>query len=296
MILFWIFVEYKKIFPSLLAILLGWVHLQGFVNFTSKDNTTKQSMHVMSYNIGYLYNIPSKKRADKKKKVAEFKTFISDQDEVDVFCFQEVNKYSKEKISDVLNEYHVHEMKARGTCIYSKYPIKAKGEIDFGTNTNSCLWADLEHPKGTIRVYSVHLQSNRVSKQADEIIDNANLQEKETWDGIRGILSKYSQTTRKRAKQAALVADHAAKSPYPVLISGDLNDPPTSFTYSRLCSDYQDSFVEAGSGIGTTYAGKIPMLRIDYILADDNFSVHSFNVKKKNFSDHYPIVGSYDLK
>ena len=142
----------------------------------------------------------------------------------------------------------------------------------------------------------MHLQSNKVSKDAVDVIDNVNLQEKRTWQGIRGILGKYSSASKVRAKQSEKVAEHAATSLHPTIICGDGNDPPTSFTYSRLCGDYQDSFIEAGSGIGTTYAGRIPMLRIDYIFVDDKFKVNSFKILKENFSDHYAVKGAYKIK
>ena len=195
----------------------------------------------------------------------------------------------------MLPDYHVHEMPRRATFIISRYPISSNGDIDFGTSTNSCIWADIKTPSGKVRIYTAHLQSNRVSKDAVVVLDNANLQEKKTWNGIRGILSKYSQTSRKRAKQAQMIADHAAKCAHKKIIAGDVNDPPTSYTYSRLCGDFQDSFVEAGAGIGTTYAGRIPMLRIDYIFADNDFKVESFEVLKESYSDHYPVKGVYSF-
>ena len=34
-----------------------------------------------------------------------------------------------------------------------------------------------------------------------------------------------------------------------------------------------DHFKKKGLGIGTTYAGALPGLKIDYIFADDNFKV-----------------------
>lgn len=295
MVVFWLFVEFKYLFLSLIVILLGWFHFQGFINFSGKSEGTAH-LKVLSYNIGFSYPLRSGSKEAKVHNKEELKSFFLAQDDVDVFCLQESSSYSREILKNSFSEFYTHEVDRRGTFIFSRYPIIRHGEISFGTSTNSCLWADINLKDDTIRIYNMHLQSNQVSLDAVKIIDNVNLQEKKTWDGIRGILRKYRNTSRVRARQSQKVAEHAASSIHPTIICGDGNDPPTSYTYSRLYDDFQDSFIESGSGIGTTYAGKIPMLRIDYIFVDDQFEVNSFDVLPKTFSDHYAVKGGYRIK
>lgn len=294
MVLFWMLVEFKYLFASLITIFIGWSHLQGFVNFSTLSDEPGD-LTVMTYNTNFFYSVRkgAKKEVDKKKK--EVSLFFAEHKDVDVFCLQESSKFSKDILKNLLPDFHVHEIPKRATFIISRYPIVSNGEIDFGTITNSCIWADIKTLSGKVRIYTAHLQSNKVSTDAVVVLDNANLQEKRTWNGIRDILGKYSQTSRKRAKQAQMIADHAAKCGHKTIIAGDVNDPPTSYTYSRLCGDFQDSFVAAGAGIGTTYAGRIPMLRIDYIFADNDFEVESFEVLKEDYSDHYPVKGVYSF-
>ncbi len=294
MVLFWMLVDFKYLFASLITILLGWSHLQGFVNFSTLSDEPGD-VTIMTYNANFFYSMRKGSKKDKKKKSAEISSFFKKHNDVDVFCLQESSDFSEDILKGIFSNYHVHEIPKRATFIISRFPIVSSGEIDFGTTTNSCIWADLKTPNGKVRIYTAHLQSNQVSKDAVVVLDNANLQEKQTWNGIRGILSKYSNTSRKRAKQAQMIANHAAKCTHKTIIAGDVNDPPTSYTYSRLCGDFQDSFVEAGSGIGTTYAGRIPMLRIDYIFVDEGFTVESFEVLKENYSDHYPVKGVYSF-
>ncbi len=295
MILLWLFVDYKYAFLSFLTIILGWTHLQGFVNVSS-NNEENSELKIMAYNLGFSYPLRSGSKEEREKKKKELKAFFLSQSDVDVFCLQESSSFSRKILKRNYKNYYFHEIERRGTFIFSKYPIIKHGEISFGTSTNSCLWADVNFKNDTIRIYNMHLQSNRVSKDAVKVIDNVNLQEKKTWIGIKGILGKYSSASRVRARQSQKVADHAAKSLHPTIICGDGNDPPTSFTYSRICGDYQDSFIEAGTGIGTTYAGKIPMLRIDYIFVDDQFQVNSFDILTEYFSDHYAVKGGFDIK
>jgi endonuclease/exonuclease/phosphatase (EEP) superfamily protein YafD len=85
-------------------------------------------------------------------------------------------------------------------------------------------------------------------------------------------------------------------SPYPVLFGGDLNDVPNSYTYFTVRDDLQDAFLKKGFGIGRSFSGLSPTLRIDYIFTDDKFKVLQFNRLVKNLSDHYMIVADVKLK
>ena len=75
-----------------------------------------------------------------------------------------------------------------------------------------------------------------------------------------------------------------------MIICGDFNDTPSSYTYHRISDHRKDAFVESGSGFGTTYAGEFfPAFRIDFILHDPGFSSTGFHRHKTPFSDHFPI-------
>ncbi len=295
MILIWLFVDFKYLFLSLIVILLGWFHLRGFIN-ASSESEDNSNLKILTYNMGFGYPLRSGSKESREKKKDELKSFFISQSDVDIFCLQESSSFSRKILKRCFSDFYKHEIDKRGTFIYSRYPIIRHGEISFGTSTNSCLWADVNLENDTVRIYNIHLQSNRVSNDAMEVIDNANLQEKKTWVGIKGILRKYSSASRVRAKQSQKIAEHAARSLHPTIICGDGNDPPTSYTYSRICGDYQDSFIKGGFGLGTTYAGKIPMLRIDYIFVDDQFQVNSFDVLRESFSDHYAVKGGYNIR
>jgi endonuclease/exonuclease/phosphatase family metal-dependent hydrolase len=57
-----------------------------------------------------------------------------------------------------------------------------------------------------------------------------------------------------------------------------------------------DTFKDKGAGLGTTFNGVIPLLRIDYILVDPKFQVSKFNIIKEKYSDHFPIATLISLK
>ena len=106
----------------------------------------------------------------------------------------------------------------------------------------------------------------------------------------KNIINKIKTASVKRSKQVDAVANHIESSPYPVIICGDFNDPPSSYTYNRISGDLKDAFVESGSGFGNTYNGLIPLLRIDYILHSPQIRSTDFKTVKQNLSDHFPIT------
>jgi len=296
MILFWMLVDFKKLFLSLIAVILGWSHLQGFVNFGGNE-TTPAELKILTYNVGFGYPVRSGRKEMRAKNKEALSSFFLMHDDVDIFCLQESSAYfSRRILREAFPGYHAVEVENQATFLFSKYPIVQYGNVPFGTSTNSCLWADFDLGNDTIRVYNVHLQSNSVSLDANEVIDNVNLQEKKTWQGIRGILGKYSASSKVRARQAQKVKAHALLSEYPTIILGDINDPPTAYSYRKLSNGFQDAFIQAGNGIGTTYAGKIPMLRIDYILVDDHFETKTFTVLEEPYSDHYAVKAGISFK
>ena len=74
-----------------------------------------------------------------------------------------------------------------------------------------------------------------------------------------------------------------------VIICGDFNDTPLSYIYRTFAHQRKDSFCEQGIGFGTTYAGNIPALRIDYILTDPIFQIETHEVYRFKVSDHYGV-------
>jgi endonuclease/exonuclease/phosphatase family metal-dependent hydrolase len=80
------------------------------------------------------------------------------------------------------------------------------------------------------------------------------------------------------------------ESPYPMVLCGDFNDLPNSYAYRKVRGNLADAFTELGSGVGNTYSGIVPTLRIDQIFIDPSFQVTQYFRHKKKLSDHYPVI------
>jgi endonuclease/exonuclease/phosphatase family metal-dependent hydrolase len=288
-IMFWMFRKWTRIWPSLVCLLLGWNQFFGFIAINSpKEESKGDQLNIVNYNISNGLNAYSKDKEEQSIKRHAMVDFLQSFDDVSIFCLQEVSDYGLEIVGKAFSEFNIYS-KNKGAIIVSKYPIIKKGEIDFGTKTNSCLWADIKLPQDTVRVYSFHLQSNQISRAAENLANQTEIDQKKAWYDIKGILRKYKNRHIKRSKQVDLIAKHANDSPYKVFLGGDLNDPPQSYTYKIMAQLGKDAFRNSGSGIGTTYNGVIPLLRIDYMFVDPTLIVQNSVIVKENYSDHYPI-------
>jgi endonuclease/exonuclease/phosphatase family metal-dependent hydrolase len=112
-----------------------------------------------------------------------------------------------------------------------------------------------------------------------------------------GLLRRFKRGLVARSTQADTLAARIERSPYPVILCADLNDLPYSYTYDQLADRLQNAWATAGLGVGTTYNGKLPLLRIDNQFASPRFEVLGCRVRQDMpYSDHFPIEAEYRLK
>ena len=296
MIGIWIALKKKYFFFSLACIVMGWNHFNGFIGLHfGAEYPNGKTIKVMTYNAQKFPFIKAGYRIIDESKSKEVFRFLESKGKPEILCLQEVDDYHSEPLVNHFEFKDYYKIRYYGTAIFSKYPILEKGRIEFDIKVNSCLWADIQIDDEIVRVYSLHLQSNSVSNVTEKVMNEGQLKEKETWSDIRTILGKFKRTTKIRASQSKIIAKHISESPYPVILCGDFNETPQSFAYRNISNNLKDTFKEKGLGIGSTYAGSIPALRIDYILTDEKFQVINNSILRKSYSDHYPVISTLSI-
>ena len=79
------------------------------------------------------------------------------------------------------------------------------------------------------------------------------------------------------------------------MVTGDFNDVPNSYAYHTIGGPMNNAFVEKGSGLGRTFSGISPVLRIDNIFVDTKMNVLQFILLKKKLSDHFPLMADVEM-
>ncbi|MCU0433251.1 MAG: endonuclease/exonuclease/phosphatase family protein [Bacteroidia bacterium] len=181
-----------------------------------------------------------------------------------------------------------------GVATFSRFPVLNQGRIVFNNRSNNiCIYTDLLIRRDTVRVYNMHLQSIHFGYDDYEFIEKVQSGEDagNEMKASRNILRRLKRAYTKRAGQADAIAEHIANCRHAVIVCGDFNDTPVSYTYETLSNNLKDAFMVSGSGFGKTYENRTPFPRIDYILHSPVLQSFGFRtLRTKNMSDHYPVV------
>lgn len=175
--------------------------------------------------------------------------------------------------------------------IFTKYRIIKSGEIDSLPRYNG-IWTDLKIGDDTLRVINVHMQSTSISSEDTQFIQHHEyIYDNERKSKFRKIVSKLAENNCKRAVQARHIRSFIESSPYRVIVCGDFNDVPMSYTYRCMSDGLTDAFCDAGDGYSYTFDGYFRLLRIDYMLVSPDTEVISYEVDNEaEYSDHYPVM------
>ena len=82
----------------------------------------------------------------------------------------------------------------------------------------------------------------------------------------------------------------------PLILCGDFNDTPVSYTYQTIRGDLlKDGFKSCGNGYGYTFHGFFDLLRIDFILYSQGIHPVSYYSLPQEWSDHNPVFMGFTL-
>ena len=263
-----------------------------FFEFSTPDKSIK----VLSYNVR-LFGLYDDTTTQTRDHIFAFLR----KENPDIAFFQEYYRQDKptqfetyDSLYKIMGARDYHERSAHnkkghrnfGIAIFSKFPMIARGDVIFEEQSNMdfnfCVFADIVANTDTFRVYNVHLQSIRLSEPGTT-------QDLGVFSKLTRGIDKMRIAYHKRANQSRKVIEHMKSSPYPVLLCGDFNDTPISYTYHQFNKSLTDAFLSSQWGLGKTYIGTIPAGRIDYIFHSTGIDCFDFTVHNVSFSDHRPI-------
>ncbi len=312
---FWLFVKPRLSFISLIAIIGCWKPLQQVVrpqishNFIMKKDPV--AVRVMSWNVAHFDIIEHKTHPEKKQQMlAAIKELNPD-----VACFQEmvasdsapnaINDLAdfKEKLQMPYTHYAYNpkldfDAKHRfGIIIFSKYPIINRQMISYAPRDYNSIFqfADIVKGTDTIRVFNIHLQSLKFSRDNRRYLEDPTLNDEADLEKSKTVLAKLRIGFKKRKVQSERIQKAIGESKYPVIVCGDFNDVPNSYAYNCIGQGLTNAFAAKGAGIGSTFDGISPTLRIDNIFAGPPFKVQQYLRTRKKLSDHFPITADLVL-
>ncbi len=275
---------------ALTLLVVGIYQASIIFNITTNDNYEKLDIiNIVSFNSGNPDTLnPNQTRIATFKQIQFLKS--------DILCLQEFTNFHEKEI-DVLENfkhkvsvdyYGNYYSDSSGLSIYTNYEITNFGHLKQKLEDAYALWCTLNIDNDTITLINVQLQSIRLEE--DELKSMTEFSKLISLPGnFFSIYSKLKRGLLWREEQVTMITKLINSSNYPVILCGDFNDPPSSYTYREIVKLLNDGFVEKGKGLGTTYAGRLPFLRIDYIMVKEGIDVISYDKINNTYSDHYGI-------
>ena len=292
-IIWWLFRKSNFAFISTAMLLAGGVYLKSTFGFRFDTGELKtHDIEVLSYNVRY-FNTGNNATFKDENGLLQMVSHIS-QLNSDILCFQEFynnnhSSFSNTKAHFLNNGYrnfqfgdiNISNKNNAGLAIFSRFPLVKKGSVNFSHNTgNKAIFADLKIGNDTIRIYNVHFQSLNLSSDPD----------------LYQIFVQLKEGFSTRPLEVDDLTDHVRTSPHPAILCGDFNDLPFSYTYQQFRRFLKNSFEKAGSGIGATYHGKIPFIRIDNQFSSKAVIILEHRVLTDfRHTDHFPVLVRYKL-
>ena len=295
----------RRVWISILALALAVPGVvKSFSMGTSNDNG---ELRVMTYNLLTFKDVndPDKTALEVATDVAKM---VKDY-HPDVLCIQEFTEFIPKtnrkaciaafgELTDLPYQYYHTKAFYGSNVIFSRYPLSALDEdIPFANENSYGSVAKVDAgPKGEFYVLCCHLTSFQLTDNEITVFSETGKSKEEVQEYGKSIVAKLKKAYEKRSKEVDKMLEDMPHDGRPIILCGDFNDTPLSYTYHQIKkAGFIDGFVKAGRGVGRTYAGKLPLLRIDYVWGNERIEPTSFKRIKFKGSDHYPVMMDFNV-
>ncbi len=259
------------------------------------------------------YNVHNFKHVDEKTPSADFAYQVINkvrEQNPDILCCQEFSAFESgvsrsKNIENFMQSagfryfYYNEKHSYGGNVIFSKFPLERIPEnSELGKGTPSGVMVSVDAgAKGRFYVADMHLLSYNITDgEIDVLTHSSEFRNQLDTIGMT-VARKLKYAFEQRSDEIASVLETMPMLDGPIIVCGDFNDTPMSFTYKQMQNaGFTDSFTQVGRGIKPTYGGKLPLLRIDYIWGNDRIIPLGFKRIRYKASDHYPVMLDFKIQ
>lgn len=291
--MFWAFKRNWWSLVSLGAVLLNINYLSAMIqfDFRSENKLPSKDIKIASYNIHGsntdAFNLDLKK----------VMKYFNSQD-VDVICFQEFSDNESARTDSIFTVYPYNiiysQNKGMQLAVFSKYPLGDSEFMDFDNTANNSMWVDVDFEACPFRIVNVHFQTTNVNQSKAEItkIRDLGIKDPDGKEAFDIVMQRITSNATQRVEQAKTVRQRIDLTlpQKPLILCGDFNDTPASYTYNNISRKLKDGFKTSGSGYGYTYKSLYNIFRIDYIFYTPNFTGIKYTSPNVDWSDHNPVL------
>ena len=267
-------------------------YIRDYFPVNRRDDIPDSTLCVVTYNTGYITG------EEKSAQLIRFVKILSP----DILCLQEISNpwFNRKDVQALMDSMNYKKIGDRDLFILTRLPVLGDTlhitypSRNHNTKTSYSLACWLSWNGDSVLWVNNHLESNQLSPDdKDEyrgMLKDPHREKVRT--GSRHLMDKLGTAVRQRGKQADILAALAdSLRGHSVLICGDFNDTPISYTYQRLARKMKSAYRESGNGIGRSFNQTGFYVRIDHLfMTPDWTSYHTRIDRLTDLSDHYPLV------
>ena len=295
----WVFLSWKRMWIPLLGFALAYVPIRIYMPLHgAPDTPPKGAIRIISWNVcSYGGNYKYEHALD-----SVFK-YVKEQ-QADIVCFQE-DTSDKHKAMNRYSEFFAYNDTTRipdtsgkmvnALGIHTRFPILRKEKIESVDMTTRSVAYYLLVGSDTVIVINNHLEGTHLStsdrSRYKNMIDGT-MHRDTVQAETRFLVTRLGESMAKRAPQARAINKYVkTHRQYPIIVCGDFNDTPISYTRHTAAKGLTDCFVETGSGFGVSFNQRGFNFRIDHMLVSEHFTPYGCKIDNENdVSDHYPVL------
>ncbi|MBR5575933.1 MAG: endonuclease/exonuclease/phosphatase family protein [Bacteroidaceae bacterium] len=274
-----------------MGIIFCWNYVRDYCPINLQKKVPESACKIMSYNV-VGFNDDEENGLDGYKTIE----YIS-KNNADIIFLQECPSGGKKylELAKRMTDSG-YNVKANGQLrIYSKLPFVGETIYSESKKKGNGTFACMVEIKGdTVVLINNHLESNSITeKEKDDYSEALGFHDKDKVKASgRVLLSRLSLAATKRAEQTDSLCSLIRKyERYDMIVCGDMNDTPISYTYQQIANLLKNAYEESGTGLGISFNRKGFPVRIDHIFTSKGLkSARTFVNSKISSSDHRPII------
>ena len=295
---FWLVFKWRMVWISVLGLVLAYVPISIYMPLNSSQDIPEEALKIISYNVcAYGGNF---KYDDGFEKVRDYLV----EEKPDIVCIQEdidtwrryvFLHYEKTFAYNDTMVIANNPQSYNALGIHSKYPIIHRERIAYPSKANGSVAWWLKVGDDTLIVVNNHFESCHLNKD-DRAQYLQMIKGKMPRDSVREesklLLVKLAEANAKRSGQIRTVRQYALDhGQYPVIVCGDFNDSPISYSRHAMAEVLTDCYATTGKGIGLSYNQKAFSFRIDHFFCNDKLQPYRCEIDgKMDASDHNPLI------
>lgn len=295
---FWLVFKWSRVWVPVAGFFLAYVPISIYMPIHPAQDVPEGAIKLISYNVccyggNYKYE-------DGFGKVAEYlrdqqPDIVCVQEDADTwrrYVFQEYAKFLPYNDTLILVN---NNLTINALGIHTRYPIVKRERLAYESKGNGSGAWWLQVGDDTLIVVNNHFESCHLTKE-DRRQYRQLIKGEIPRDSMRAesqlLLVKLAEANAKRAAQIRKVKQYVEEhSAYPIIVCGDFNDNPISYSRHEMAKGLTDCFVSTGRGIGLSYNQKAFSFRIDHVFCSKDIQPYNCQIDNKmDASDHYPVL------